>query len=237
MSFKAFSIQLHKWVALVVGIQLFLWVAGGLVMSWADIDEVHGDLTKAVVELKPLRWGRVVAVDAIIGQISAPIADLSLSTGFFGPQYRLMDMAGVVHHFDAQTGEPLSAIDANQAVEIAAANYSGDGAGQAALLVDQNSTEYHGRLPAWRVDFDDKAATTLYVAADNGDVVTRRNRIWRIYDFAWMLHIMDYRERTDFNHPLLIWASALALVVALSGVYLIGVTSWRREARRLMNRE
>jgi hypothetical protein len=237
MSFKAFSIQLHKWVALVVGIQLFLWVAGGLVMSWFDIDEVHGDLTKAAVELKPLRWGRVVAVDAIIGQISAPIAELSLSTGFFGPQYRLTDVAGVVHHFDAQTGEPLSAIDANQAVEIAVANYSGDGAGQAALRVDQNSTEYHGRLPAWRVDFDDKAATTLYVAADNGDVVTRRNRIWRIYDFAWMLHIMDYRERTDFNHPLLVGASALAFLVALSGVYLIGVTSWRREARRLMNRD
>jgi hypothetical protein len=131
----------------------------------------------------------------------------------------------------------LSAIDANQAVEIAVANYSGDGMGQAALRVDQNSTEYQGRLPVWRVDFDDRAATTLYIAADNGDVVTRRNRIWRIYDFAWMLHIMDYRERADFNHPLLVWASALAFLVALSGVYLIGVTSWRREARRLMNRE
>jgi hypothetical protein len=237
MSFKAFSIQLHKWAALVVGIQLFLWVSGGLVMSLSDIDEVHGDLTKATMEPKPLRWGRVVAVDAIVSRISAPIVEISLSTGFFGPQYRLTDMAGVVHHFDAQTGEPLSAIDANQAVEIAVANYLGDETSQTALLVDQNSTEYQGRLPAWRVDFDDEAATTLYIAADNGDVVTRRNRIWRIYDFAWMLHIMDYRERTDFNHPLLVWASALALLVALSGVYLIGVTSWRREARRLMNHD
>ena len=55
MSFKAFSIQLHKWAALIVGIQLFLWVAGGLVMSLSDIDEVHGDLTKATIEPKPLR--------------------------------------------------------------------------------------------------------------------------------------------------------------------------------------
>jgi hypothetical protein len=47
---------------------------------------------------------------------------------------------------------------------------------------------------------------------------------------------MDYRERADFNHPLLVWASALALLVALSGVYLIGVTPWRSEASRLVKR-
>ncbi len=237
MSFKVFSIGLHKWVALVVGIQLFLWVAGGLVMSLSDIDEVHGDLTKAVIEPKALRWERVVAASAIVGQVPAPIAELSLTIGFFGPQYRLTDTSGAVYQFDAQTGEPLRAIDATQALEIAEANYSGDGAGQPSSRVTQNSTEYRGRLPAWRVDFDDKAATTLYIAADNGAVVTRRNRIWRIYDFAWMLHIMDYRERTDFNHPLLVWASVLAFVVALSGLYLVGVTSWRSEARRLVKRK
>ena len=92
-------------------------------------------------------------------------------------------------------------------------------------------------MPVWRVDFDDAAATTLYVAVDNGDVVTRRNRIWRIYDFAWMLHIMDYRERTDFNHPLLVSASALALLAALSGLYLIAATSWRFEVRQLVKRK
>jgi len=237
MSFKVFSIRLHKWLALVVGIQLFLWVAGGLVMSLSDIDEVHGDLTKALIEPKALRWERVVATSAIVGQVPVPIAELSLSSGFFGPQYRLTDTSGAVYQFDAQTGEPLRAIAATQALEIAEANYLGVGAGQPPSRVTQNSTEYRGRLPAWRVDFDDKAATTLYIAADNGDVVTRRNRIWRIYDFAWMLHIMDYRERTDFNHPLLVWASVLAFVVALSGLYLVGVTSWRSEVRRLVKRK
>jgi hypothetical protein len=236
MSLKIFFIRLHKWVALVVGIQMLLWVAGGLVMSLLDIDEVHGDLTKAVIEPKPLRWDRLAAMDAMVGQVAAPIAELSLSMGFFGPQAQITDTSGAVHHFDAQTGEPLHEIDAKQALEIAEANYSGDGAGQVPIRVRQNSTEYRGRLPAWKVDFDDEAATTLYVAVDNGDVITRRNQIWRIYDFAWMLHIMDYRERVDFNHPLLVWASALALLVALSGLYLVGVTHWRDEASRLVKR-
>ena len=237
MSVKVFFIRLHKWAALVVGIQLFLWVAGGLVMSLSDIDEVHGDLTKAAIEPEPLNWDRLVAPNSIVGQVSAPIVELSLSAGFLGPQYRLTDTSGAVYHFDAQTGEPLAAIDASQGLEIAVANYSGHGVGQAPVRVKQHSTEYRGRLPVWRVDFDDEAVTTLYVAADDGEVITRRNRIWRIYDFAWMLHIMDYRERADFNHPLLVWASALALLVALSGLYLIVVTSWRDEAGRLVKRK
>jgi hypothetical protein len=194
MSLKAFFIQLPKWAALVVGIQLFLCVAGGLLMSLSEIDEVHGNLTKAVIEPKPLRGEHLVAMDSILDQVSGPIAGLSLSTGFLGPQYRLTDINGAVHRFDAQTGKPLGAIDANQALAVAAANYSGDGTGRAPIRVNQNSTEYRGRLPAWRVDFDDEAATTLYVAAADGEVATRRNRIWRIHDVAWMLHIMDYRE-------------------------------------------
>ncbi|MBW1843113.1 MAG: PepSY domain-containing protein [Deltaproteobacteria bacterium] len=237
MSAKFFFIQVHKWAALAVGIQLFLWVAGGLVMSLSDIDEVHGELTTAAIEPKPLRWEHLVAVDSILEQVSAPIAEMALSTGFSGPQYRLTDTSGAVHQFDAQTGRPLRAINANQALAVATANYSGDGTGRAPIRVDQNFTEYRGRLPAWRVDFDDGAATTLYIAADNGEVVTRRNRIWRIYDFAWMLHIMDYREREDFNHPLLVSASVLALLAALSGIYLIVVVPWRNDILRFVGRK
>jgi uncharacterized iron-regulated membrane protein len=65
MSLKVLVIRLHKWAALVVGIQMLLWVAGGLVMSLSDIDEVHGDLTKAAIEPKPLRWDRLVALSGL----------------------------------------------------------------------------------------------------------------------------------------------------------------------------
>jgi len=236
MPLKTFFIRLHKWVALVVGLQMFLWVAGGLLMSLSDIDEVHGDLTKARLEPRPLRWDQLVAIESIIARVPAPIAELSVSPGFFGPQYRLTDTSGAVHHFDAQTGKPLGEIDATQALEIAQTNYAGSASGGPPTRVTENSTEYRDRLPAWRVDFNDEAATTLYVAADNGDVVTRRNRIWRIYDIAWMLHIMDYREREDFNHALLVWASALALLIVLSGVYLIVVARWRADFRWLSRR-
>jgi hypothetical protein len=164
MSLKILFVRLHKWTALVVGIQLFLWVAGGLVMSLSDIDEVHGDLTKARIEPKPLRGNRLIALESILDQVSEPIAELRLSNGFLGPQYRLTGVSGAVHRFDAQTGKPLGGIDAVQALAIATAHYAGDGADQTPVRIDANSTEYRGRLPVWRVDFDDTAATILDVS-------------------------------------------------------------------------
>jgi hypothetical protein len=50
-----------------------------------------------------------------------------------------------------------------------------------------------------------------------------------------MLHIMDYRDRTDFNHLLLRVLSVLGLLTVFSGLLLWAVTSpWlrRRSGRR-----
>ena len=37
------SIQLHKWIALIVGIQVLGWVLGGLIMTALPIEKVRGE--------------------------------------------------------------------------------------------------------------------------------------------------------------------------------------------------
>jgi len=53
-----------------------------------------------------------------------------------------------------------------------------------------------------------------------GEVTARRNDTWRVYDFLWGLHIMDYRGREDFRHELLIVAAVVAVLTATSGLVL-----------------
>ena len=43
MKAAAWSRKLHKWLALAVGIQAFLWMASGLYMTAISIDVIHGD--------------------------------------------------------------------------------------------------------------------------------------------------------------------------------------------------
>ena len=51
-----------------------------------------------------------------------------------------------------------------------------------------------------------------------------------------MLHIMDYEEREDFNHPLLISAGALALMTVLAGLVLLVLRLQRLAASALAER-
>jgi hypothetical protein len=87
----------------------------------------------------------------------------------------------------------------------------------------------------WRVTFTDDLETRLYISPETGAVTARRNKVWRLYDFFWMLHIMDYETRDNFNNPLVKIASATALLFSLTGVFLV-VTSFMRGRWRLPKR-
>ena len=75
------------------------------------------------------------------------------------------------------------------------------------LLKTEYLTTTHGHheyrekpLPAYAITFDKPNNTTVYVSKDLGTVQSFRNNQWRIFDFLWMMHTMDYQERDNFNN-------------------------------------
>ena len=213
--------SIHKWIGVVIGIQVVLWVAGGLVMSAFPIELVRGETQAAHPE--------PVAVTAQELRI-----DLREAIAAYGPVtgLRTLRIAGRLHVeaqragaapflIDAADGRRIDAIDEATAREVATRDFTGEGRIVAATLLTEGPGEYRGALPVWQVRFDDTRDTAIYVSAQNGQVAARRTDVWRLYDFFWMLHIMDYKERVDFNHALLIGASALALVLSATGFWLL----------------
>ncbi len=73
--------------------------------------------------------------------------------------------------------------------------------------------------------------TTVYVAARLGTVQKFRNEKWRVFDFLWMLHTMDYSTRDNFGNLLLRAFSGFGLLTILSGFALYYLTS--RTIRRM----
>jgi hypothetical protein len=99
-----------------------------------------------------------------------------------------------------------------------------------AEFIHDAPNEYRGgSLPAWKIDFAD--ATTLYLDPVTAKVHAVRSTKWRIFDFFWMLHIMDYDERDDFNSPLLIIAAAFGVLTSASGLALAVVLYRSRLAK------
>ncbi|MGQ0383540.1 MAG: PepSY domain-containing protein [Gammaproteobacteria bacterium] len=213
--------SVHKWIGVVIGIQVILWIAGGLIMSAFPIELVRGE-TQAAPAQSP-------AIGA--AELGTDIRDSLATHGQF-TGLRTVRVAGRLY-FEAQRGDRPAlliaaadgtvrdAIDEATARAVATADFTGDGAIVAAAFLRDRVSEYRGALPAWQIRFDDARDTTIYVSAQNGQVTARRTDIWRLYDFFWMLHIMDYGERVNFNHPLLIGASAIALLLAATGFWLL----------------
>ena len=54
-----------------------------------------------------------------------------------------------------------------------------------------------------------------------GAVTARRSDMWRFYDTLWALHIMDWQNHEDFNHPLIIAVTAITLLSVIAGIVLI----------------
>lgn len=124
--------------------------------------------------------------------------------------------------FDATTGAPMPPINAGQATAIAKAAWkSAIRPKSEATRVTEESPEYRGALPAWRIAFADPDATSVFVAADTGRITAVRTGTWRLYDFFWSLHIMDWKNHEDFNTPWLLAFAIGGLFFGLAGTVLL----------------
>ena len=203
----------------------------GLMMGLLDHEHVQGHHYRAVANVAPVPASSrsVLDVSDILERAAAAtqIYDISLITYLGDSAYRVTTASGS-QLFDAMSGRQV-VVTAEDAAALAERDYSGPGQISSIDPVQAPSMEIRRHSgDAWRVVFDDDDATTLYVAADDGRILERRNDTWRLFDVFWMLHIMDYKEREDFNNVLVILVSLIAAWFSITGVVLF-FDSFRRE--------
>ena len=230
------SSKVHKWLALLMAIQILFWFVSGLFFAVFPIETVRSEHVMAEQRARPVPFD--TAADGLLQLGSAGVSGEKIEVRMLLDRPVALVSAGESRPrlFDLTTGRLLSPIPGTLAVAIAEQDHAGELRAHRIEAVAEESTEYRGALPAWRIDFDDGANRSLYVAADTGAVTARRSTLWRTFDFLWSLHIMDFKNHEDFNTPLLIISTALALLVIVTGIVMfparLGYNSWRRRRRR-----
>jgi uncharacterized membrane protein YkoI len=232
VTFQLVVLKIHKWVGLILGIQILLWILGGLIMSAFPLSRVHGDHTRAFIDRSPLNFKEVYPLARVLPSVRSPIESVSLENGDRGLVYNVKIQQWRSLYYDAITGKQLPPITQQEAETIAAKNYRGSALINNAGFIEDSGGEYKGIVPAWRIEFDDRESTTFYIEADSGKISASRNTMWRVYDFMWMLHIMDYEEREDFNHPLLIIFAASSLFFVVTGIILLFQAQYLSDLKR-----
>lgn len=225
---------LHNWLGLFLVIQLLFWFLSGLVMAIMPIEQVRGEHLRLSLNSN---WQEAMIAPASILARYNPQATLSFSQQLTvtaesitaQPVYEITEQDKKYRH-NANTGELLSTLNAAQIEQLARAQYLGEGELSNSLLLQKLPQEVKNlSAPLWQVQFTDSNNTTFYIDPATGLVQRVRTTGWRIFDFFWMLHIMDYKDRSNFNNPLLIATAAAALLFTLSGLVLL----WQRFKPRL----
>lgn len=228
----------HRYLGLVVGLQILLWTASGLYFVFNDIDVVRGThLSVSRQSDIAGQQGRLADINDVLETFREQSAGAGAIIGFelrllLGkPVYEIQyanDAGGGYQLVDALSGALIPMLDAADAVAVAKADFS-DAAGILSVeLLDTADAhaEYRGRdLPVYRVSMDHDSGTNIYVSAQRGVVTARRNSTWRVFDFLWMIHTMDFETRDDFNNRLVQVFSVLALVTVLGGFLLWALSS------------
>ena len=227
----------HKWLALLMAIQILFWFVSGLFFALFPIERVRSE--HLIAEAPPVAIqirDAAAGLQRLAGAGAQPGEKIELRSMLGRPVALVTAGESRPRLYDLTSGRQLSPIPASLAAAIAERDHVGEDRAARVELVTAASPEYRGALPAWRVDFEGDNAVSLYVTADTGAVAARRSNLWRTYDFLWSLHIMDFRNHENFNTPLLIAATSLALIMVATGIILfpsrLGYNAWRRKRRR-----
>jgi uncharacterized iron-regulated membrane protein len=222
MKLAAAASWIHKWLALIVGVQVVLWIVSGAFFAIYPIERVRSEHRIAETVAAPLDPAGLPAPAEIAALLPSPPLRITYERGVRGEVLALAEFAeGAPALIDVAARRVISPLDEDAARQIARAYVADGPAVREARLVTVASPEYRGALPAWRIALDDREGLAVYVAADTGRVTARRSDLWRVYDALWALHIMDWRDHENFNNGLLIAASVLALAMAIFGIVLI----------------
>ncbi|MDZ4762118.1 MAG: PepSY domain-containing protein [Alphaproteobacteria bacterium] len=214
--------SIHKWLGLIVGLQLLVWTGTGLFFTVFAIADIRGDHLVRETDDGRLDLARVKlsVADALAAVVEDRPAEVVLRPMGGQPVYEIRADIGVFV-VSAETGTVLSLVPEDIARRIAEARWAGEGRLEAMLFFDIAPPESGLTGPSWAAHFAGRGNPVIYVNAANGRVGPVRTDLWRTYDFLWSLHIMDYRTRENFNHPLIIAAAVLALTTVLFGVALV----------------
>lgn len=222
--------RFHKWLALFMGIQVVLWTLTGFYMVVIHIDRIHGDHLVRSHESAPFDLAGSVSPASVATAVEG--ATEVRSASLLGRPVWYVTGANETRIFDLKTGAAIAGVDDQAARQIARSLYTGEGEIASARLLTTAPVEMQGRKPPyWQVTFDRWDSPTFYISPTTGELISRRHSLWRIFDFAWMLHIMDYDDRSNVNNPLLRVSTWMAVAMALTGAWLL-IWAFPRKRRR-----
>jgi len=239
---KYYVRKTHRYMGLFIGIQFLLWTLGGLYFSWTNINHIHGDHLVNFPNTKISITDSLLTPNEAVSKARLnpkKVSRINLANVLGKTVYRIYTDSSLVM-VNAKTGVLRPSLSKNEAVYFAKQIFKPNNDVAKVEYVSQKNIkdhyQYRGNpLPAWAVTFKHPSKSVIYISANLGRFEKIRNGQWRLFDWLWMLHIMDYNTRDNLNNWILRGFSILGLLTILSGFTLFYQSS--RTIRKILHKE
>ncbi|MCU0443843.1 MAG: PepSY domain-containing protein [Microscillaceae bacterium] len=234
--------QWHRYLGFFLGIQFLAWTVSGLYFSWTNIEQIKGEDLRADKKPLPIKV-KGASLSILLDSLQKNEPKISFQN------IQVVEILGKAYYqiftekpqqkvllFEMESLLPKSPLSEKEAEEVAQRSLkkSSEILKTEYLTSTNGHHEYRKKpLPAYAITFGTPNHTTVYVATELGTVQNYRSTAWRVYDFLWMLHLMDYENRSNINNWALRIFSVLGLVTILSGFLLFFLTIRVKKVKRL----
>ena len=210
----------HKYLSILISIQLLLWTISGIYFAFNQIELVRGE---------QYRLPQVFSIDlSKVNLVLDSVNSIQVARRF-GEEILIVRKEAGTEYLDLE-GVALEKLSKTQATSIVSAVTSLTPLAVEEIIDPEPGSEYRGRnLPLFKVITQDQEndEINVYVDAISGQVVAIRSEQWRLWDLMWGLHIMDWETRDEINNWLLKLFSVLALISSLTGVFIFFRWDWK----------
>ncbi|NQZ82727.1 MAG: 2Fe-2S iron-sulfur cluster binding domain-containing protein [Colwellia sp.] len=220
---------IHKWLSLLVGLQLLIWLGSGFFFNLMDGEKAHGgqyriwQQQKSVIEPSQLFDPKLILTQ--LSKQNIEVISLKQIQLLAKPYYLLTHEKSLYAHFknnyslvDAYSGE-IVIIDEAMASMLANNSYSGAGEILSAVKLSPPYDDIaREKNNVWQINYSDDNYTSVYVDAGSGRLIAHSNDDKRFADFFFMLHFMDYGNEASFNNIQIIIFAIFTLFFALTGL-------------------
>ncbi len=210
----------HKYLSILISIQLLLWTISGIYFAFNQIELVRGE---------QYRLPQVFSIDLSKINLVLDAAKSVQVARRFGEEILIVRKETETEYLNFE-GVALEKLSREQATSIVSTVTSLTPLAVEEISEPEPGSEYRGRnLPLFKVITQDQEndEINVYVDAISGQVVAIRSEQWRLWDLMWGLHIMDWETRDEINNWLLKLFSVLALISSLTGVFIFFRWDWK----------
>ena len=210
----------HKYLSILISIQLLLWTISGIYFAFNQIELVRGE---------QYRLPQVFSIDlSKINLVLDSVKNIQVARRF-GEEILIVRKEAGTEYLNLE-GVALEKLSREEAKSIVSSVTSLTPLAVEEINDPEPVSEYRGRtLPLFKVVTQDQEndEINVYVDAISGQVVAIRSQQWRLWDLMWGLHIMDWETRDEINNWLLKLFSVLALISSLTGVFIFFRWDWK----------